>query len=93
MSLYNHIEAIPYDPSEWQVKLRGADALASSLVAHGEEALLYRELATLRVDVELPETLDSLKWNGVPRKDFEEMCGELGISALIIHPHEWSVES
>ncbi len=48
LSRYNHIEAIPHDPSEWQVQLRGANALASSLAAHREEAMLFRELATLR---------------------------------------------
>ncbi len=93
LSRYNHIEAIPYDPSEWQVKLRGAEEIASSLAAHREEALLYRELATLRVDVELPETLDKLKWNGVRRNDFQELCVEFGFSTLSVRPHEWSVDS
>ena len=93
LSRYKHIEAIPYDPSEWQVQLRGAGALASSLAANRAEALLYRELATLRVDVELPETLDQLKWNGVRRNDFEKLCTELGFSRLTVRPEEWSVES
>ena len=93
LSLYKHIEAIPYDPSEWQMQVRGADALASSLAAHRGEALLYRELATLRLDVELPETLDQLKWNGVRRNDFEELRAELGFSRLDVRPQEWSVES
>ncbi len=91
LSHYSHIEAIPHDPSEWQVKLRGADALAASLAAHHEEALLYRELATLRVDVELPETLDKLKWNGVNRNDFQELCVELGFSTLAARPHQWDI--
>ena len=91
LSHYSHIEAIPHDPSEWQVKLRGADALAASLAAHHEEALLYRELATLRVDVELPETLDKLKWNGVNRNDFQELCVELGVSTLAARPHQWDI--
>jgi 5'-3' exonuclease len=93
LSLYKHIEAIPYSPSEWQMRLRGADALASSLAEHREEALLYRELATLRLDVELPETLDQLKWNGVRRNEFEELCAELGFSRLTVRPQEWRVES
>ena len=93
LSRYNHIEAIPDDPSEWRVQLRGTDAIASSLAAHREEALLYRELATLRVDVELPETLDKLEWKGVRRNDFEELCAELGFSGLTVRPHEWSAGS
>ena len=90
---YIHIEAIPHDPSEWQMQLRGADAIASSLAAHREEALLYRDLATLRVDVELPEDLDNLQWNGVRRNEFEELCAERGFAVLSVRPHEWSVES
>lgn len=89
MSRYRHIEAIPAEPAQWEVELRGADAIASSLVEHGEEALFYRELATLREDVGLPETLAQLEWRGVRRPEFEELCAELGFSENI-HPHEWS---
>ena len=79
---YRHIECIPSDPSEWQVEVRGAAAIASSLAAHHEEALLYRELATLRVDVEIVETLGDLEWSGVRRNDFEGLCAELGFSNM-----------
>ena len=89
---YIHIEAIPDDPSEWEMQLRGANAIASSLAEHREEALLYRDLATLRVDVELPENLDELQWNGVRRNEFEELCAELGFTRLSVRPQEWSVD-
>ena len=72
------------------MELRGAAAIASSLEEHREEALLYRELATLRLDVVLEETLDQLEWQGVRRRDFEELCAELGFAELTVHPHEWS---
>jgi len=90
LSRYTHIEAIPPDLSEWQVDLRGAAGIAASLEEHREEALLYRELATLRLDVELEETLEQLEWQGVRRRDFEELCAELGINELMVHPYEWS---
>ena len=90
LSRYTHIEAIPPDPSEWQVGLRGAAAIAASMKEHREEALLYRELATLRLDVVLEETLDKLEWQGVRRRDFEELCAELGFNEPTVHPHEWS---
>ena len=90
LSRYTHIEAIPRVLSEWQVELRGAAAIANSLEEHREEALLYRELATLRLDVTLEETLDQLEWQGVRRRDFEELCAELGIKEQMVHPHEWS---
>ena len=91
LSRYQHIEEIPDDSSEWEVKLRGVGAIASSLMEHREQALFYRELATLRLDVELSETLDQLEWLGVRRNDFETLCQELGFTRLTVHPHEWMV--
>ena len=90
LSRYSHIEAIPEDPSGWEVELRGVGAIASSLLEHREEAMFYRELATLRLDVDLPESLDQLEWLGVKRNDFEILCDELGFTKLTVHPHEWS---
>ena len=90
LNRYRHIEAIPTDPVEWEVKVRGAGGIAASLAEHQAEALLYRQLAILRVDVDLPETLDQLEWRGVRREDFQTLCGELGFSGLGIQPHEWA---
>ena len=91
LSHYHHIEAIPDDPSEWEVEVRGVSAIASSLMEHRKDALFYRELANLRLDVELPETLDQLEWLGVKRNDFETLCHELGFTGLTVRPHEWSI--
>ena len=88
LARYNHIEAIPQDPADWSVELRGAGPIASSLAEHYDEALFYRELATLRLDVDLSESLEDLEWRGVKRNDFEELCAELGFSENI-HPGEW----
>ena len=93
LSRYTHIEAIPADLSEWQVELRGAAGISASLEEHREESLLYRELATLRLDVGLEENLDQLEWRGVRRRDFEELCAELGINEEMVQPHEWSAGS
>ena len=88
---YKHIEAIPQYFGDWQVELRGASGIASSLAEHREEALLYRDLATLRVNVNLPETLALLEWRGVRKKDFEELCAELGFSETV-SPNQWDFE-
>ena len=88
---YKGIEAIPQDPADWEVELRGASGIASSLAEHRREALFYRELATLRVDVNLPETLDQLEWHGIRKRDFEELCTELGFSETV-NPDQWNVE-
>ncbi len=61
---YAHLEAIPADAARWDVKVRGAAALAASLAAHREPALLYRTLATVRRDVPLAESLDDLRYRG-----------------------------
>ena len=44
--------------------MRGAPALAASFATHRTDAFLFRQLATLRTDVPLPESLDDLRWRG-----------------------------
>jgi 5'-3' exonuclease len=68
LGAYEHLEAIPDDPRAWSVKVRGADALAASLRGHRDGAQLFRQLATLREDVPLRESLDDLRWRG-PKLD------------------------
>ena len=87
---YVHLERIPDNPLESDIELRGAKASAASLAEHRDDASLYKRLATLRLDVPLPESLDELQWRGVPRHDFQEMCAELGFSGLLGLPHRWS---
>ncbi len=62
---YGTIDAIPDDPADWEVQVRGAASLAASLVEHREAAGLYRTLATLRDDAPVEESLDDLEWRGV----------------------------
>jgi 5'-3' exonuclease len=64
LAMYSHLEAIPTAVADWRIEVRGADALAASLAAHREDALLFRELATLRTDVPLTESLPALRWRG-----------------------------
>ena len=87
---YSHIEDIPDKPSEWDLRPRGIDALAASLSEHRDEAMLYKDLATLRLDVPISESLDQLEWHGVLRRDYLPLCKELGFSALLDAPHKWA---
>ena len=80
LARWGALERIPPDPALWQVKVRGAENLARSLAEHREAALLYRRLATLRLDVPLPETTDELAWRGARRAELLALCGELGDS-------------
>jgi len=74
---YGHLEAIPAAVADWRVKPRGAEALAESLRSGLSDALLYRELATLRLDVPLPQATSDLRYLGASRERLREVCEEL----------------
>jgi 5'-3' exonuclease len=81
---YPHIDDIPDSVSAWDLKVRGAASLARTLAEHREEALLYRELATLRLDAPIPETdPEQLRWRGVDRPAFEAMAARLRSPRLL----------
>ena len=83
LARYGTIDEIPDHERDWDVRVRGAAKLAQSLREHREEAALFRRLALLRTDVPLPETLDDLRWTGVPRDHLEELCAEIGDRDLL----------
>ena len=82
LNCYGSIEAIPDDPQQWQVKVRGAQRLGETLAAQREDALLFKELAVLRDDVPLDESFDELQWRGAPETHFMEMARRLGGIAM-----------
>ncbi|HEY2516905.1 MAG TPA: 5'-3' exonuclease H3TH domain-containing protein [Polyangiaceae bacterium] len=71
---YVHLESIPARASDWKPQVRGAPALAAVLAESLEAAKLYRRLATLITDVPLAESLEDLRWRGVPKPRFEAWC-------------------
>ena len=90
LARYEHIENIPSDASDWDVQVRGAAGAAESLNAHTSEARLYKELATLRTDVPMDASLESLEWKGVDREKYLSLCEDLGFGRLANLPHRWS---
>ena len=82
LALYEHLEAIPASHDDWAVDVRGAAALAASLAARRDDALLFRRLATLRTDVPLSESLDELWWHG-PRAELADLCVEIGYESFV----------
>jgi 5'-3' exonuclease len=80
---YDHLESIPDDAAEWTVPVRGAAKLAGVLAERRADAMLYRDLTTLRRDVPLAESLDDLRWRGVIMEEFEPLCHELGFDSLL----------
>jgi 5'-3' exonuclease len=83
LAKFGHIDAIPDDPEQWGLKVRGAARLAHNLAERRDEAALYRQLATLRVDVPIPESLEDLRWRGPDRLALQALCEELGETALL----------
>ncbi len=73
LSEYPHLEDIPRDWQEWHPSIKRARLLSESLFNAWSDALLFRTLATLRLDVPVFDTVDDLRWKG-PRLDFEERC-------------------
>jgi 5'-3' exonuclease len=78
---YRHLEAVPKLAGEWEVSVRGAMRLATTLAEQRERALLFRELATLRADAPIGAGVDALRWRG-PRPDFAAWAERLGSPTL-----------
>ncbi len=82
LSQYVHVEGIPKDWMKWHPSIRKARVLSESLFAAWDDALLFRILATLRLDVPVFETVEELRWKG-PRKSFEGYCGNMNAAGLL----------
>jgi len=87
---YEHIDAIPDDPEDWQVEVRGAKRLAANLAEQRQQARLYRDLATLAIDAPISKTLAELEWKGVPQGAFIDWCEEMAATRLETRPKRWS---
>src|SRR5699024_7226692 len=72
LSRYGRIEDIPADSHDWDVKVRGASKLAMTLKSDLEDALLFRELATLVDDCVTLDSVGELRWTG-PTDDVEAL--------------------
>ena len=75
-SQYGHLEAIPRNWREWHPSIRRAQSLCESLFSAWNDALLFRTLATLRLDVPVFDTVDDLRWKAT-RPNFGEYCQRL----------------
>src|SRR5579863_6440610 len=76
LSQYPHLEDIPKDWREWHPSIRKARLLSESLSSAWSDALLFRTLATLRLDVPVFDSVEDLRWKG-PRSNFEESCNRM----------------
>lgn len=72
-SHYPHLEDIPKDWTKWHASISRARALSETLFSKWNDALIFRILATLRLDVPVFNSIEDLRWTG-PRPNFEEFC-------------------
>ena len=76
LARFGHLEAIPDDWHDWHVNVVQCRALAATLARERDRAFLFRDLATLRTDVEVFASVDELQWNG-PTPSFKAMAARL----------------
>jgi 5'-3' exonuclease len=76
LARYVHLESIPEDWRTWGVNAAAAGALARTLARDRDLAFLFRDLATLRTDIKLFESIDDLRWKG-PTAAFPALAARL----------------
>jgi 5'-3' exonuclease len=88
LAKYKHIESIPKDPKKIPLSLGRATTLLENLQANYQDALLFRELSTLRQDVPLKESLRDLEWKGATSK-LKKVCAELKSESVLERVTKW----
>jgi len=81
LARFGHLEAIPSDARDWGVNAANPGRLALTLVRERDRAFLFRNLATLRTDIPLFESVEDLRWTG-PTPAFAERAAQLDIARI-----------
>ncbi len=82
LAKYGHIESIPADWRSWRVNASRPATLAATLARDREHALLFRQLATLRTDIALFDSVDDLRWHG-PTSAFPLLAARFDAAAQV----------
>ncbi|MGE3178077.1 MAG: 5'-3' exonuclease H3TH domain-containing protein [Vicinamibacterales bacterium] len=85
LARFGHIECIPEDWRSWQVNATRPAALAATLTRDRDRALLFRDLATLRTDIPLFDSVDALRWEG-PTPAFAPLAERLQAARIVRQP-------
>jgi 5'-3' exonuclease len=80
LARYERLEEIPDDGGAWEVEVRGAPRLATTLASNRERALLFRGLATLRTDATVG-AVGEWRWLG-PAGEFPDWARRLGVERI-----------
>jgi 5'-3' exonuclease len=76
LARYGHLEAIPDAAGQWEVGVRNAGTLAATLKAQRELALLFRDIATLRLAPPVLADVEQLRWVR-PVEGFRGLCEDV----------------
>jgi 5'-3' exonuclease len=76
LARWPRFEAFPPDCAAWNVDARNVERLCRTFAAERDHAYLFRDLATLRSNEHLFDSLDVLRWPG-PRRSFEVLARRL----------------
>lgn len=76
LSRYPRLEDIPKDWRQWNPAIKRGRALAESLFGAWDDAILFRMLATLRLEAPVFDSIAELKWEKA-RPEFEKVCHRL----------------
>ena len=76
LARFRHLESIPDDWRTWDVNATNAGALGTTLARERDRAFLFRDLATLRTDIPLFDSVDALEWKG-PTAAFAPLAARL----------------
>jgi len=87
---YKIIDNIPQDSLLWDVQVRGSSGLSMSLESNRSKAMLYKDLATLKLDINISEDLEDLRWKGAHENLYNPLCVELGLESLSRSVGRWS---
>ena len=76
LAKFGHLESVPADFREWRVNAASAKTLADTLLRERDQAMLFRQLATLRTDISLFDDVEQLRWKG-PTPAFDSLAASL----------------
>jgi 5'-3' exonuclease len=76
LARWPRFEAFPTDCSDWSVDVRWVERLCRTFAAERDLAYLFRDLATLRNEERLFDSVEALRWTG-PSPEFEALAHRL----------------
>jgi 5'-3' exonuclease len=84
LAKYGRLDAIPADWRTWSVNAANPASLARTLERDRDRAYLFRDLATLREDIPLFDSVDDLRWGG-PTAEFAALAARFD-AAVSVRP-------